>query len=230
MSTEDTTTTPSESAAAEIEKIEDSEDYVQRRRLKEIYDARESIREKRRQIDIMIEDPDYPRVDKYRGARLYRSAVEDYIMAVEPLLVNTYAEDGTAYWEDVELGTIQMQPPEHLRGDVEPSPFNDYLRIVEKPTPKEFAITGLQSILGLPRPLTADFSATVRTQSQPDPHQTTKTITQPIPWDILVSAVRQTTLFLEEIGFEVDVSEEEQRTEITDDLVEEVQEWRGENL
>lgn len=219
-----------DSAAAELEKIEDNEDYVQRRRLKEIYDAREEIRAKRRQIDVMIEDRDYPQVDKLRGARLFRSAVEDYIMAVEPLLTATYEDDGEKYWEEVSLGSVTIQPPQYLCGDVTPSPFNDYLRIVEKPSPEKFDITGIQSILEMARPIRAEFSATIRTQSQPNPHEETEVVTRPIPWDILVSAVRQTTLFLNEVGFEVNVSETEQRTEIDDDLIGEVEEWRENNL
>ncbi len=188
--------------------IEDPEEYLKGRRLREICDAKEAVRSRRQEIDVMISDPDYPRVDRHMGAQLYRSAVEDFITAIEPLLVKENEDAGSEYWTEKQIGQVTAAPPQELRSSASASIFNGYQEIVEPATPQTKTFTGLKSIVEASRPLRFEFTAVVkdvRSGQTAEEHGYTHKV---IPWQILVKAHRLGTLFLAEIGAEVDINDD----------------------
>lgn len=92
---------PRGEASDDIERIEDVQDLKQRRKLKSLLDAEESVREMRKKAKIG------EREGTSVGVVGYRAAVEDYLLALRPL-IKSKNED---LWTDRRLGSLTIQPP-----------------------------------------------------------------------------------------------------------------------
>lgn len=136
------------------ERVEDPEQYSRKQRIKQIHEARERVpqtrgRATRLNLEHQIRDEDV--------LTAIRRAVEDYIMEVRPLL--SEHENGSYYWEDCELGTIQLAPLASPPADAVPVRELDGTRLemaqdaLARRPPNAVPVTGLSSITNLPNPI-----------------------------------------------------------------------------
>lgn len=175
-----------------VEGIQDPEEYYQRRRLKEIGDARHKARLAKQEMKEyeLIE----ANVTRLGLLEFYRSAVEGYLIEAEPLVLNQYADEGgLELWRNELLGEHAFRPDNvrNVKGEIEP-------RTVE--------FRGLQSILDISSPIVLSFEAD---KQHPFEGHTTETHTEEfaIPEHILDKAVRRLNLFLSDVGMDVDIDE-----------------------
>lgn len=186
-----------------VEKIEDPEEYVATRRLKDIFDAREGVREDRRRAKGLM----YEENSEMVGRSVYRTGVETYISEVQPLLRRT--DEGTRLWSETPFGSITFEPETRVqsqRVDVEVFDGTEWHRTRDPPEPTRIHLEGLQSLfeLGDPITYTAEFDAVVglskrqtkqlRYREQPD-------------WQVLDEMVLSVNDYLSKIGVELDISD-----------------------
>lgn len=201
--------TPATDDAAAVEQIRDNDDYIERRRLKEIYDAKEAVRSYRREIEMMLQDPDYPHMTPRRGRQMLRVAVEDFLVAIEPLARDSDNETVQRYWDQERLGRVRCEPPESLRSGASGSLWNDYQEIIEPATPQFRNLEGLKSLLDTRSPLRFEFAATARTRSATEPVEVTDVAREPVSKQILTEAMRHGTAMLAELGVEAELTTNE---------------------
>ena len=204
---------PSESGDVEMgfEEIKDAEDYVHQRRLKSIFDLREELHTKRKQIRIAEAD------DRNRFAALcvYRSIVDSYVLELEPLL--RLYERGIQYLTETNFGTVSVTPETRQAtraGDSRGQVTEVYNPETEKwhaashsIEPTTYQLQGLESLLTLPNPIETEF--TIKTDRPLRDDLVTITATSQIGMDRLDAMVRVMNTFLSDIGFEVDPEPED---------------------
>jgi hypothetical protein len=173
-------------------KIDDPEDYIRSRRLQEIYDAKEAVRDKRGQLEQIKADPDV-NIPETNLLYALRAVVEDFLIAIEPLAVREAGDIGEPYWQQVELGAVTLYPPRGWQCAA-----------------RHYELNGLQSILDAPKQFTYRFT-TRQQQRHGGMRSQSERVSKPIPESVLMRAVRQGANFLADIGVEVGV--ETERTE-----------------
>jgi hypothetical protein len=190
----------------EVGPVEDPEEFIEERRLRDIFEARDRLRERRITVKTA---PDHK---EYRAVSAYRSAVSNYLMEVEPLLARY--EDGEALLFDVEFGCLRVEP------DVEftewPAGANTWTVEVDSGSEVEiereqaeqadtrvFAMEGLVSLFNYPDPLLAqwEFEQTYRGGEQV---KYTHTKEAQIRFGVLDRMARSINRFLADIGFELE--------------------------
>jgi len=143
-----------------VEPVHDPEGYIQERRLKEIFDARKEVRERRMEAkQYHLENENTPR--SLDAVRMYRSAVENYLSELKPLFMEE--DKGKEYWYNVNVGVVEMELPvkETLagRGGKTIYKYNGS-KIARKPDSKEIELVGIGCLFTLPEPLTVEFDVT----------------------------------------------------------------------
>lgn len=191
--------------------VQDNEQYYQRRRLEEIGDARRDAAEKRTQAEAyakqLVAQSDNPTARTWEARSAYRTAVENYIREVEPLLTDRFPEQGLPRWDDQTLGTLTVQPPEFLKDEPRG------VELTNRPTPQQFEFTGLSSLLATRSPIPVTFKATKNARHRLE-EDVEKTVPAEPSFAVLDRAFRSVNLFLAEIGLEVDVTQQEGPWEI----------------
>ena len=170
----------------EVEPVYDPEGYVQERRLKDIFDAKEKVRERR------IKAKEYQFANEgngksLNGVRMYRTAVENYLTELKSLFLEDM--NGRGYWYNLDMGEIVIPPPE-----------ND--KYVIEPEPEKIDLTGLQSIFDVPEPIVVEFDVIRRVGT----NKVQETVKQRgnIPFSKLDVAVQSANQYLSDRGFELD--------------------------
>jgi len=197
-----------ESEMSVVESIEDSEDYIQRRRLKEILDKKQAVARDRKEIDLWVEQ--HPHFSEVKGRRMLRASVEEYLQAVEPLARRRSGEIEQRYWNEISLGSVDCMPPADFVGDGNPSPHNDYLTLVKGASPRSREFNGLLSVLNSESPLEFEFSATAYTRSDPTPQEHRARAKRSISREVLTNAMRICSQYIAEVGFELDTNRAEE--------------------
>jgi hypothetical protein len=185
------------------------DEIVRQERVRSIFEARKVCREKRLEA-------------KENGDRsLYRDALEGYIREVESLFQQT--EDGKQYWNAYDFGTMVLTPHKSDTREY------DEIRSVSKKHEVDF--TGLVSLFEVGDPMVRETEIYV-----PHPGRGRGTTVERIvfarrvPFKTLDAMFSATNSYLSEIGFGVQVDKAQQNTKLDDDLMEEVEQWRRENL
>jgi len=204
---------PSESEDVELgfEEIKDAEDYVHQRRLKSIFDLREELHTKRKQIRIAEADDQ----NRFAALCVYRSIVDSYVLELEPLL--RLYERGIQYLTETNFGTVSITPETRQaaragdsRGQVtqvyDPDK-EEWLTVSHSVEPTTYQLQGLESLLTLPNPIETEF--TIKTDRPLGDDLVTITATSQIGMDRLDAMVRVMNTFLSDIGFEVDPEPED---------------------
>lgn len=208
--------------------IADEKQYNQHRRLKSIHDARDRARE----VEHQVLDPDVS-IDEQVGNRQYRVAVTDYVKEIEGIAarlvtdVEEVDEDLYEYWFEADLGTVVLYPPDEIM-----EAFNsDDTRVIGDPDidPRSWDIVGLHGYLNAPHMFTHEYSIHVR-QRHAGKGKFEETAWTEMPIEISEKAFRYASLFLAQIGLDVKIDESEHRVKIDEELIDEVEEWRQENL
>lgn len=193
---------PLDDALPEAE-IDDPEEYVDRRRLRDIFNAREELRQVRVQSA-------YHRTPDARSA--YRAAVSTYVSEVEPLFLSD--DRGIYYWNEIDLGTTEIRPEYEPTADgYTVEPHGQRATMDTPPTTEQIELVGVRSIFELPTPL----QGTVRyVESGGYGTDTVDTLTfsRRMPFPAADAYARATNRFLASIGLEVDVDTDTDEWEI----------------
>lgn len=192
--------------------VSDPESYVNKRRLKGIFDIRDEMREARTRVKIA---PQQDNISKFQALSVYRALVDSYIIESEPLL-RKY-KGGKKLLEKKDFGTESLCPTFERYSnnnrhssynwqvyvDDDPTVNREKIRVRRKPQPTTFNLKGLLSVSELPDPLEAEYKLDGQVA-----HSTSKTINyhcvSQISYEKLDSMVRSLNNFLGDAGFEVD--------------------------
>lgn len=186
--------------------LSDEEGVSQRVRLKAIHTAHDHAADARMQVkQALVQNA----IGEQEAREIYRTAVETFLMEVEPLLLGHLEEpdDGdddplTArardLWQHATLGEMSVDPPPRL---VQLA-HSDRVRLAARarpPEPKRVQIDGLQHILDLPSPLSLEWTIVARGSNGPHrQHRDTREVE--LSLDVLDEAFRRTNELLAEIG------------------------------
>lgn len=181
--------------------VQDPEKYVSTRRLEDIFDARQELRQHRLGIkDIQHE------YGPIRAATAYRAALSNYIMEIEPLLMRF--EPGPELMYQKPFGAIEITPVEYREDG------NAFITIEERgmsgrqvtvpdpPDPVRFPIQGLTALFELPDPISETFTVETPMSSWED--EVERTERAQIHIDTLDQMTRAANRFLGEVGFELE--------------------------
>lgn len=188
-------------------RVLDPDEYTQKRRIKDVLDARRLVSDVRMEAEDRMATRDRTRrLSRREASRLYRTAVHNYVDEVRPLMTVRYPDAGREYWEEADLGAQVIEPPEHLTGSVEPSVPKDLSEIAEPATPVRVEIVGLKQFVKAPRTFGVEFKAEVRTY---DGLRETRTEFKraPMDWKILDTATWAVNKFLAKIGMDLDADD-----------------------
>jgi hypothetical protein len=182
--------------------VSELDDLVRQRRFDEIHEARRQVIEDERSINEALATG---RVDDGRARRLFQRAVDAYVRELEYLLNPPDSDEKNEYWHSTEIGRIPLQ--------------KDTERVVE----------GLGEYLDLPEEIAFQVGDVDRDHYYELGKSKSRTVAVQPGWRLLRSAFRTANAAATDLGMEIQISQED-RTEITDDLIDEVEQWRKENL
>jgi hypothetical protein len=201
------------------------DEMVRQERVRSIFQAKADCREARTKAS-----NEAAIGDSNAGAIIYRNALETYIREVEPLFSQT--DKGRRYWSDHHFGTIDVRP-RHENVDE----TNRATGVIENATPvddeqrEKIDLVGLRSLFDAPTPLRVPFELFVKQKFRGGGLKCHETVSERnIPIQTLDKMYAVTNGYLAEIGFGVEVGKAEQHTKLDDDLLDEVEAWRRENL
>jgi len=200
------------------------DEMVRQERVRSIFQAKRECREARTKAsnEVAIGDAN-------AGAIIYRNTLESYIREVEPLFSQT--DTGRRYWTQHDFGTLDLRPhhenvPETKReggviGEAEPKgDINERIQL-----------QGLRSLFELDTPVRVPFRVYVQTKRRGTGRRPKEVVSEThLPMSSLDEMYAVTNGYLGEIGFGVEVGKAEQHTKLDDDLLDEVEAWRRENL
>lgn len=207
--------------------VADPEEFNQQRRLRSIHDARDRARATYEATQDPSVNADYSTL-----AANYRATVQNYVGEIEGLLNRYDFDEGDIdqnYWTGIELGPLEITPPQELadlRERTDVSVIGD-----AKLTPIQYSIPGLKGYLEAAAqcPMAETFSIPVR-QRHEGQQTASATVSMEMPISVSYTAYRTANRFLTGVGFDVEIESKEHRSEVTDEIVEEVEQWRRQNL
>lgn len=214
--------TDKDNSDSKTDKIRDPEEYVNHRRLENIFDIRTEIKEERKKVKIASHSRKFTRFETLSA---YRTMVESYIIETESLL-RSYSP-GPELLNNKNFGTVTLSVTTEQRrapgrgsnrtqqvyvGD-NPSVDREWIPAPEVPEPKKIDLVGLLSLVNTPDPITATYELEV-----PRKYRTGKTFKHTVRGQIsfrtLDTMVRTVNDFLSRIGFEVDPEPEDNPAQI----------------
>lgn len=178
------------------------DELVRNRRFEEIHEARRQVIEDERSINEALATG---KISDGRARRLFQRAVDAYVRELEYLLNSPDLDEQNLYWHSKHIGDIPL------------------------PGDRNRAVNGLGDYLDLPEELAVNVPDLERDHYYQLGQQTSRTVHVQPPWSVLRSAFRTANAATADLGMELDISDED-RTEITDQLLEEVEQWRQTNV
>jgi len=204
--------------------IDDPEELSQTKRIREILDRRRGVLEAR---DRAMDEATLGEVQKRRALQHYQSRIESLILDLwtkfEQVDVEGDTEEtGIDYLERKEIDTIVVQPPNSLL----PHEGDGLAPGVNYPDAKHETITGLRWFIDHDPVITKSFTVT----SWDPPGEQTGMNSTYVPIRTLDKALLACMEFIDKAGIDAKFEQKEQRTKIDRDLLEEVDEWRENNV
>lgn len=194
-----------ESGEIEVEPVHDPEGYVQERRLKDVFDARKKVRERRlaaKQYQLEHEDLD----SNIEAVRMYRAAVENYLSELKPLIFEE--ERGKRIWFNKKIGTLTIELPVQVKhGRNSQKYIYNGIKLSSKPEPKEIELVGIGCLFQYPEPLNVEFEVTKKVGLDTT-YKETIVHTDAIPFDHLDRIMNIANEYLSERGLELDPEED----------------------
>jgi hypothetical protein len=153
-----------------IEQVADPEEYINQRRLKDIYDAKRELLKSRREASRMkINAKHGGSAEQFNAAaELHREAAENYFLEISSLFHRN--EAGREIWYQRDFGTVTIQPP-YTAQNMRPCSSGGYkiddpnsvgdIWVISIPEPKEVELVGIESLFTLPSPVTKTFEYVV---------------------------------------------------------------------
>lgn len=210
-------------AGTTVQQVADPEEFNQQRRLRSIFDARDRARN----IYEATQDPTIGESPQSLAAN-YRAAVQNYIGEIEGLLKKyEWDDDETDLWQQVRLGPILIQPPQEIT-----SLHHDAdVRVIDASEieAEEQYLNGLRGYLGASFPVQKSFQVPVEERHKGQ-HTVTATVQVEMPVSVSYRAFRYANDFLTKVGFDIEIESQQHRSVVDDELIEEVEEWRKQNL
>lgn len=185
------------------------DDLVRQKRYEDIHRARRQVRDDNRSIAEAVE---VGQITSEQGNRLLKQSVDSYLRELQTLLDpppdgGDEGDDGDTneYWHDRQIGTIDL------------------------PNGKRAVVEGLSAFLEMDNPIK------VTVQSLDSDHYyeigsvQEKQVAVHVPRSLSLSAYDLANEALASLGLELNITDEA-RTEIDDDLMKEIEQWRQANL
>lgn len=191
------------SNAVEVEPIHDPEGYIQERRLKDVFDARKKVRERRLSAKQYQLESRGVNAD-IEAVRIYRAAVENYLTELKSLFLEE--KRGKNIWFNKEIGTIIVELPveaKQTRRSGSKTFIHNGTKLSLPPEPKEIELVGLGCLFQLPEPLKVQFDVTKK-YGMDTTYQDTIVHTSAIPFDHLDRIMNVANQYLSERGLELD--------------------------
>lgn len=179
--------------------ITDPEEYVTERRLRDIFDARTKLRDRRLAARTAVKS------QEFQAMSAYRSAVSNYIMEIDPLM--RQFDQGTEPLFEEEFGLVTIEPA--VRYQEFPCGSDEWMLtttdgneipIENPPEPANFPLLGLDSLFVYDDPLTATWEVEPTRRGGTIRHRRTGQI----PFTTLDDMAMAASQFLAEIGLELD--------------------------
>lgn len=210
---------------AQDQAIDDPESISQTQRIREILARRTRTLEARDEAKM---ETLLGGTDERRALLYYRAHLESLIHELWNVFRNLTGEEGgddqdvgAFYLNEKEIFTIDIGPPESLRGRVREMEDG-----ASMPEPVPVTIRGLRWFVEQPDTVSATFEVEAF-----DPPQTVREEREEVlGWQPLDAGLRTCLEFMDRAGVDAELAEEEQQTKITRELLEEVEEWRQENV
>jgi hypothetical protein len=201
----------------QVEVIENDESYIQSQRLRDIFDARQAVREQRLKMKIHSIESEQT-TDRRNAKRVYRAAIENYLSELRPLFMED--EQGKNVWFNMDFGTLEINLPVQTKtvrrgqtkrvhetvkdGEKTELPVNNI------PEPKEIELNGLNYLFDLPEPITANFSWVATTNGMGGgTSRYHATITHDIGFDKLDAVMNEANDRLRKRGLDLELGEED---------------------
>jgi len=203
--------------------IEDPESYVNHRRLKSIFDIRESLHGQRTEI---VASRHGETMSEYESLSVYRALVSSYIVETEPILgrfdggnelltefdfgetvITPRFSNGSTKSHRHQKLTLDVSGDPDMRNTVETS----WSKGVQEEKRKVYSHNGLLSLLDHPDPLIGQWDIPVKNQDvgKGGYQSYTHTVKQQVDFRILDTMVRSINKYLAEIGFELEPEKED---------------------
>lgn len=202
------------------------DEIVRQERVRSIFESRRDCRQRRTKAKTEF---GVNRDDKWKVA--YRSSLESYIREVEPLFSRT--SEGHRCWNEHDFGAVDLTPRhEELKNSNRRSGRIEPDRIARGPKDgRRVHLRGLRSLFELETPHRAYFEVVSGDSGlrRGDGIEHV-TVERDIPMRQLDEMFAVTNGYLAKIGLGVEVGKASQNTKLDDDLLEEVDQWRRENL
>jgi len=229
--------------------VPDDEGSVDEKVKTEILNLRKQVNEDERQLYInLMTDPETnlstPQANYYWGI-----SVRQYLRSVKRLWDDEEVEESqdTAlnnvkkYWQELVIGEETLYPPDtdgyqfSLMRHAERYDDKTLKREIgipanaDLPQPYTETFQGLSSVLNANR-ISRTWIVKTKVRGPPSEHETvTPQAVKPVPKHVLENAIEAADNFLQSVGIGLDISDEHQ-TEIDRELLEEVDEWRKQNV
>lgn len=178
------------------------DDLVRNRRFDEIHEARRQVVEDERPIHEAMATG---RIGDGQAKRLYQRAVNAYVRELEYLLNPPDSDEENDYWHTEVIGEMAL------------------------PNGQTHVVEGLGEYLDLPEELAVDVGTVEREHYYQLGKMGSESVPVQPPWRLLRSAFRTANAAASSLGLEIELGGEN-RTEISDDLLDEIEQWRKENL
>jgi hypothetical protein len=198
-----------------VEPVDDPEQFIQSRRLRDIFDARSEVRDQRqkaKEYQINAAGHNNESTHRTKALRLYRAAVENYLSELRPFLLSD--DLGTQYWHEFDFGHITAEPPiyrDSFGAGPETWVYYDEQKdkkysLNRKPDSEEVDLTGFKCLFELPDPLVIDFNLSVKRPGFRRGGTTTKTATtrHNVPFRKLDAVMNEANMYLQERGIELE--------------------------
>jgi hypothetical protein len=181
--------------------MSDLNELVTTERFREIHEARQQVIEDERTLNEALATK---RIDDRRARRLFQRSVDTFVRELECLL-DPPGEEPSEYWTDEEIGYLQRPDGEYV------------------------AIEGLGEYLALDEEIVMTVETVEEGSYSELPSKKPQERAVQPSWGLLRSAFRVGNAALTDLGMELDAGDED-RAEIDESLIKEVEKWRKANI
>lgn len=187
--------------------MSDLDDLVRQRRFDEIHDARRQVIDDERVIN---EARATGTVSEEEAKKVFQRSVDSYIRELEYLLnppadPNQDDSEPDRWWHKTEIGAMEL------------------------PNGATYRVIGLGEYLDMDEVINVKVSKYAKNRYCEVPQQRVRMVTVQPTWELLQNAFRTANAAATDLGMELDISDE-QRTTINEELIDEVEKWRRNNL
>jgi len=201
------------------ERVNDEDGSVDKRIKRRIQSTRERIDKAEEALFVGAHTDPQVQIAPQQQVAAWSTIVKQYIRSIEPLLQSEEIPESQHYYEEVELGTVTLSPPDtdgyRLSLVTQPGVTESQLRQslglprtaeIPKPVSKQF--NGLRTIIEGPAVIEQQWSVTVDDSGAPPSHKHIYPHAQQIvPKEIYENAVREADLFLQNAGFGLEIDD-----------------------